>query len=57
MKDNAKIKYGDEVNDKDNAQVGEEKVIDQEMIDAKIEITEGMLENIVDGKSEQQIEN
>ena len=57
MKENAKIKYGDEVNDKDNAQEGEEKVVDQDMIDAKIDITEGMLDTIVEGKSEQQIEN
>ena len=53
MREAAKVKYGDEVNDKDGAVKDDDKQADQDLINAKIEITEGMLEYIQDGNSEQ----
>ena len=46
MREAAKVKYNDEVDDKEGAVKDEEKQIDQDLIDAKIEITDGMLEYI-----------
>jgi hypothetical protein len=52
MRDQAKQKYNDEVNDKDGIAADDDKVIDQDLIDAKIDITDGMLEKIQDGESD-----
>ena len=39
MREAAKQKYNDEVNDKDGAAVEEDKAVDQDLIDAKIDVT------------------
>jgi hypothetical protein len=53
MKEAAKQKYNDEVNDKDGV-VEEEKTVDQDLIDAHIDVTQGMLEAIQTGNEDHQ---
>jgi len=51
MREAAKTKYNDEVN-VDGVVQDDEKVIDQELIDAKIDVTDGMLQLIQDKESD-----
>jgi hypothetical protein len=57
MREQAHAKYSDEVNDKDGAVKEDEKLIDQDLVNAKIDVTEGMLENIQEGTNEESRDN
>ena len=46
MRELAKQKFNDDINDKDGTVAEEEKTVDQDLIDAHIDVTDGILEAI-----------